>query len=137
MVHIFFDSLSDWLQASGRNTVYAMPYIETHPIQQGIARKELRIILSYVRPVDDVVYHCILLIATRLDPTDRDKITQQSELLDNTWTRLTRYLLEQEQFAALIHGFVSYSKDMKTIDAYLSLETLTAMEQKTVTLCNN
>ena len=92
--------------------------------------------MSYIKP-EDVVYHCTLLIATRIEPTDRDKITQQGELLDRTWDRLTHYLLEQEHFATLLHGFVGYSKDLKTIDAYLSLETLTAMEQKMVTLCNN
>ena len=72
LTHIFFESLEDWLNATHRRHVYGLPFIQTVPSSQGMAWKESRIILSQIF-AESVTYHCLILVARRLDPMDSDE----------------------------------------------------------------
>ena len=117
LVHIFFESLEDWFGATHRQHVYGLPFIQTVPSSHGMAWKESRIILSQIY-AESVVYHCLILVARRLEPMDSEKKQEQAAWLDLAWDTLQCYLKESS-FETLHKGFVGYDTNLKTLDVYL------------------
>ena len=130
LVHIFFESLEDWVGATHRQHVYGLPFIQTVPSSQGMAWKESRIILSQIY-TESVIYHCLSLVARRLDPMDREKKQEQSARLDLAWETLQCYLIEQG-FETLHKGFIGYDANLKTLDVYLPKFLTDRMEAQDV-----
>lgn len=121
-IHVFFESLDAWLTAKQFGLTYGMPFVQTRPSGQGFEWKESKILLSQPRH-DDIIHHCLFLVARHLDPMDRDKQQEHADRLDRAWTSL-KTLLEQQHGLRVYEGMVAYPRDLGTIDAYLPASLL-------------
>ena len=120
--HVFFESLDAWLKAKCVGVVYGMPFVQTKSSSNAFEWKDSKILLSQPR-VDDIVHHCLFLVARRLEPMDQDKRQEHAERLDRAWTAL-KTLLEQQHGLRVYEGMIAYQKDLGTIDAYLPASLL-------------